>query len=71
MVSLNFKSNGSKEHTLKEHRCKFKIDKITYSNRSLEQPMTLAETNLQCICKTLIDCEKKTTGLFKSNEKYF
>ena len=29
--------------------CKFKIDKITYSNRCLEQHMALAKIGLQCI----------------------
>ena len=35
---------------LKENRCKFKIDQITYSNcRSLEQRMTIAKISLRCI----------------------
>ena len=37
------------KHQIKEHRCKFNIDKITYSKRSLEQRMTLAKLNLYCI----------------------
>ena len=37
---------------LKENRCKFKIDQITYSNcRSLEQRMTIAKISLRCILK--------------------
>ena len=37
---------------LKENRCKFKIDQITYSNyRSLEQRMTIAKISLCCILK--------------------
>ena len=36
---------------LEGHRCKFKIDKITYSNRNLEQRMALAKIRLHCIIK--------------------
>ena len=36
---------------LQGHRCKFKIDKTTYSNRNLEQRMTLAKIILHCIIK--------------------
>ena len=35
--------------------CKSKIDKVTYSKRSLEQHMTLAKKSLQCILKTFTD----------------
>ena len=31
--------------------CKFRIDKITYSKRSLEQRMTLVKISLYCILK--------------------
>ena len=31
--------------------CKFKIDKITYSKRSLEQQMTLVKIGLYCVLK--------------------
>ena len=35
--------------------CNSKIGKITYSKRTLEQPMMIAKINLHCIVK---DCER-------------
>ena len=39
------------KHPLKEHRCKFKIHYTTYSNRSLEQRMTIVKIGFYCIIK--------------------
>ena len=39
---------------MKEHTCKFKIDKTTYSKRSPEQRMTLAKIDLFCILNKAI-----------------
>ena len=50
-----------KEHPLKEHRCKFKTDKIAYSNRSLEQRIPIIKVSLHCILKRL---SNKITFLF-------
>ena len=46
---LNLFISLIKEHPLKEHMCNFKIGKITYSNRSLEQRMTIAKISRCCI----------------------
>ena len=42
-----------KKHTLKEHRCKFKTDNITYLKSIVEQRTTLPKISLQCIFKIL------------------
>ena len=39
------------KHPLKEHRCKSKTDKITYSKSLSRIIMALAEVNLHCILK--------------------
>ena len=39
---------------MKEHTCKFKIDKTTYSKRSPEQHMTLVKIDLYCILNKAI-----------------
>ena len=43
---------------MKERTCKFKIDEVTYSKRSLEQHMTLAKISLYCILKKKVLLEK-------------
>ena len=48
MYFYDFFSNYIK-HPLKERRCKFKIDKINYSKRSVEECITLPKISLQCI----------------------
>ena len=37
------------KHQIKEHKCKFKKDRITYSKCCLEQRMTLAKINLDIV----------------------
>ena len=41
--------NWIKQHPLRERKCKFKIDKITYSKHSVELCITLPKISLQCI----------------------
>ena len=36
-------------HSLKQHRCKFKIDQITYLKRSVEQCITFPKISLTSI----------------------
>ena len=43
------RKNIHEKHQIKEHSCK--LDKITYSKRSLEQRITLAKVSIQCIFK--------------------
>ena len=48
-ISLIELKNIHSQHPLKKHRCKFKTDKITYSNCSPEQRMPTAKISLHCI----------------------
>ena len=48
-ISLIELKNLHKKHLLQEHRGKLKIDKITYSKRSLEQRITIVKISLHCI----------------------
>ena len=47
---------GDPVKTSKEHTCRFKIDKIIYSKRSLEQRATLANISLQRILNFYRNC---------------
>ena len=50
-ISLIELINIHENHLLKEHRCKFKRDKITYLKRSVKERITLPKISLQCILK--------------------
>ena len=44
---------------MKERRCQFRIDKITYSNRSVEQRIMLPKISLQYILNNFVIITKK------------
>ena len=52
-ISLIEIKRTSIKHLLKEHRCNFEIDEVTFSNRNLEERITLPQMNLHCLFKEI------------------
>ena len=50
-ITLFLYLNQKKLRKLKENRCKFKTDEITYLKSWVEQLITLSKVNLPCIYK--------------------
>ena len=56
----------------KEYRCKFEIDRLPYSKRSVEQRIKLPKVSFQCILKdyrNILSCRLLTFTSYKAFKK--